>query len=285
MATKLTCSSVPLFRRSRVFGDAVNRITSKHTRHSFLPSQTKPAGTLPATNQAGTFPHRSEVEEAGPAHHQATISQKRRSCCFVGPSPHHGPSRPVPAVGGQTNEAVRRSEVGERTRDEEKDEEEEEEGGGIYLYLLSMRKGYKLSRLSLTPACLPPRAEGRVGGSDSTTPPQARPGVDQTTLKGPPSPRSGSGGLSLVDGANPPHFLTVPTPTARPRSLLLASFARLPAPRYTRKRSLSSLHTDNTARLADGYCRLYSFWVGGCFTVMLPLSTCTNGRRVSLQPA
>lgn len=130
MATKLTCSSVPLFRRSRVFGDAVNRITSKHTRHSFLPSQTKPAGTLPATNQAGTFPHRSEVEEAGPAHHQATISQKRRSCCFVGPSPHHGPSRPVPAVGGQTNEAVRRSEVGERTRDEEKDEEEEEEGGG-----------------------------------------------------------------------------------------------------------------------------------------------------------
>lgn len=146
-----------------------------------------------------------------------------------------------------------------------------------------MRKGYNLSRLSLTPACLPPRAEGRVGGSDSTTPPQARPGADQTTLKGPPSPRSGSGGLSLVDGANPPHFLAVPAPTARPRSLLLASFARLPAPRYTRKRSLSSLHADNTARLADGYCRLYSFWVGGCFTVMLPLSTCTNGR--SSQPS
>ena len=148
-----------------------------------------------------------------------------------------------------------------------------------------MRKGYKLSRLSLTPACLPPRAEGRVGGSDSTTPPQARPGVDQTTLNGPPLSEVRLWGLSLVDGANPPHFLTVPTPTARPRSLLLASFARLPAPRYTRKRSLSSLHTDNTARLADGYCRLYSFWVGGCFTVMLPLSTCTNGRRVSLQPA
>lgn len=77
------------------------------------------------------------MEEAGPAHHQATISQKRRSCCFVGPSPHHGPSRPVPAVGGQTNEAVRRSEVGERTRDEEKDEEEEEEGGGdLFVFVI-----------------------------------------------------------------------------------------------------------------------------------------------------
>ena len=75
------------------------------------------------------------MEEAGPAHHQATISQKRRSCCFVGPSSHHGPSRPVPAVGGQTNEAARRSEDGKRTRDEGKDEEEEEGGGGGDLFV------------------------------------------------------------------------------------------------------------------------------------------------------